>query len=412
MIISRYLNNKIARHTLLLYSAVITNIFLGWAITKLNTQYLSITQFGQYSFFVAVIYFLLSFFTFGLFDSASRLLALQNNERDKRRYFASALIISVFLSIVFIVFVYLFSFFSDLIFKVKIAFLFKQNFLLAGIILFQFFLLLSLRGAGKIKELSFLTFSPRMIYLIFLGFLIYSNIYALQNSIYGLFTGLFISVIIIIIIIRPSFKNIKRISLDIYSETKRYGIHLYLSNILSETLSHADKLLISYFLHADFMAYYGLAYILTFPLAHFSKSLSTTLFSRFANDKYIPNKILKTNFIFIIVSVPIFIFFRKFIITYLFSPKYMPSVELMLPLALAFGFSGLSKPYAHFLMAKGFGKIVRNISITVPVSNIILNIILIPIIGILGAAWSAFFSFALDLVLYWYYYTKKTNQNL
>jgi O-antigen/teichoic acid export membrane protein len=85
----------------------------------------------------------------------------------------------------------------------------------------------------------------------------------------------------------------------------------------------------------------------------------------------------------------------------------MPAVELMFPLALAFGFSGLSKPFTHFLMARGFGKIVRNISIAVPVSNILLNIILIPEFGISGAAWAAFFSFALDLILYWYYYSKK-----
>ena len=87
----------------------------------------------------------------------------------------------------------------------------------------------------------------------------------------------------------------------------------------------------------------------------------------------------------------------------------MPAVELMLPLALAFGFSGLSKPFTHFLMAKGFGKIIRNISILVPVFNILLNIILIPKFGIIGAAWAAFFSYGLDFGFYWYYYNIKSN---
>jgi O-antigen/teichoic acid export membrane protein len=87
----------------------------------------------------------------------------------------------------------------------------------------------------------------------------------------------------------------------------------------------------------------------------------------------------------------------------------MPTVELMLPLALAFGFSGLSKPFTHFLMAKGFGKIVRNISITVPVINILLNLFLIPKFGINGAAWAAFIAYGLDLGLCWYYYNKSKN---
>ena len=91
----------------------------------------------------------------------------------------------------------------------------------------------------------------------------------------------------------------------------------------------------------------------------------------------------------------------------------MPAIELMLPLALAFGFSGLSKPFTHFLMAKGFGEIVRNISVVVPVTNILLNLILIPKFGIIGAAWAAFGAYGLDLSLYWYYYNRKSkNQRI
>lgn len=409
MINSSYLKNKTAHHTLLLYSAVIINIFLGWAITKLNTHFLTIDEFGQYSFFVAAVYFILSFFTFGVFDSNSRLQALQKNETERRQYFAATLIIAVFFSIIFSVFIYLFSFLSDSIFEVKIAFLFKDNFFLIGVLVFQSFLFLTLRGAGKIKELSFMTFGPRLNYLLFLGYLIYSNVFTLNNSIYSLFVGLIIPVVIIIIIIKPTMQNLKYKISDLINETKRFGVHLYLSNILGETLSHADKLLISYFLQADSMAYYGLAYVLTFPLSHFSKSLSTTLFSKFANEDFINPKILKINILFIFTSVILFILLREYIIIYLFSAEYMPAVELMLPLAFAFGFSGLSKPFTHFLMAKGFGKIVRNISITVPVTNVMLNLFLIPKFGIIGAAWAAFFAYGLDLGLNWYYYNKSKN---
>ena len=394
----------------MLYSAVILNIFLGWIIAKLNTNYLSVDEFGQYSFFIAIIYFFLPFFTMGIFESNSRLLALQESENEKRKYLGASFIISIFLTIPFILFLFLFSFVSDNIFEVKIAFLFRQNFLFIGFLLIQSFLLLSLRGAGKINILSLYTFLPRLFYLLLLVYLVFLSTYSLTNTIYYLFAGLIISTFIIIIIIKPSFVNIKRKFIDIYIETKKYGIHLYSSNIMSETLSHSDKILISFFLQSESMAYYGLAYMLTFPLSHFSKSLATTLFSKFANEKSINSKILKTNLIYISVSVVIFILFRKFIILNLFSEKYMPAVEIMLPLALAFGFSGLSKPYTHFLMARGFGKIVRNISIAVPVSNILLNLILIPIYGIKGAAWSAFVSYGLDLGLYWNYYNKKTKK--
>jgi len=412
LINSEYLKNKTARNTFFLYSAVILNIFLGWAIVKLNTYYLTIDEFGQYTFFLAVIYFILPFFTFGIFESSSRLLALNNVEQEKREYFGAAFLSAVIQSIPFIIFLAFFSFFSDSLFKVKIGTILKYNFVLIGFILFQSYLLLSLRGAGKIKILSFLTFSPRLIHLMLLGYLIYINQYTLLNSIYFLFTGLIVTVLTILIIIKPTFKNVRKKLIEIYSETKQYGRHLYFSNIMGETLSHSDKILISYFLQPESMAYYGLAYMLTFPLSHFSKSLATTLFNRFANDDSISSKILKTNLLFITITVFVFILFRKFIIIHLFSEKYMAAVEIMLPLALAFGFSGLSKPFTHFLMAKGFGEIVRNISIAVPVFNIILNLILIPNYGINGAAWAAFFAYGLDLILYWYYYNIKSKNQI
>ena len=45
----------------------------------------------------------------------------------------------------------------------------------------------------------------------------------------------------------------------------------------------------------------------------------------------------------------------------------------MIPLALAFGFSGLSKPFTLFLMAKGHGKAVRNISVVIPIIQLVLK---------------------------------------
>lgn len=411
MEISNYIRNKIVRRTFLLYSSVILNIFLGWVIAKLNTSYLSIDEFGQYTFFIAVIYFLLPFFTFGVFESNSRLLAFQEDKIEKRKYFGVTFISAIILSIPLFLFLLLFALFADNIFKVDIAFLLKQNFYLIGFLILQSFLLLSLRGAGKIKILSLYTFSPRFFYIVLLGFLIFFGNYSLSNTIYSLFAGLIFSTIIILFILKPLFGELKQKFINIYRETKKYGIHLYLSNIMSETLSHADKILISYFLNSESMAYYGLAYMLTFPLSHFSKSLATTLYSKFANENLIHPKIIKSNLLFISITVFVFILFREFIIVNLFSEKYMPAVNLMLPLALAFGFSGLSKPYTHYLMVKGFGKIVRNISITVPVSNILLNLILIPEFGINGAAWAAFFSYGLDLALYWYYYSKEAKGN-
>jgi O-antigen/teichoic acid export membrane protein len=187
---------------------------------------------------------------------------------------------------------------------------------------------------------------------------------------------------------------------------KSYGIHLYLSNIWNEILFHGDKFIISFFLPAQSLAYYYLGYALTFPLSHFSSALATTMFNRFAVQNRIDFRVIRINIFFVAASVCIFIFMRRFIILNLFSAEYLPTVAVMLPLALAFGCSSISKPFALFLMARGAGKTVRNISIVIPTLNIILGLLIIPRYEIMGAAWTLVVVYFCDLILFWLAYRK------
>jgi len=407
-----YINNKTTHNSVILYGAIILNILLGWGIAKLNTHYLSLQEYGQYSFFLVIIYYTQSFFTLGTFESTSRLLALTDDDQKKRQFYGATIISTILLMVPFTLFLFSFSFFSDLLFEVKVSFLYRQNLLFAGLVLLQGFFSAALRGSGDIRFLSLFTFSPRFFYLLILaGIIIFGN-YTLQGSVFALFAGVFVALLLIIVIVKPVFTKMKNRIKDIITEIKQYGIHIFLGNIMHETLVHADKLIISYFLPSEAMGYYGLAYMLTFPLSHFSNSVATTLFNKFASQQKIDKKVIHINFLYIYVSVTIFILLREPIIRYLFSPTYLPTVEPLLPLAIAFGFSGLSKPYTLFLMAKGEGKIVRNISIIIPIVSVILNFILVQIYGINGAAWSAFAAYGLDFLLYYYSYHKSLSNIL
>ena len=122
------------------------------------------------------------------------------------------------------------------------------------------------------------------------------------------------------------------------------------------------------------MAYYALGYMITFPLTNFSLALATTLFKKFSAQDRINRKVFLLNGVFIIVSVLTLILLRKYIIIYLFSEKYIPVIDLIIPLALAFGFSAFSKPFTLYLMARKHGKTIRNISLIVPLIHISLAV--------------------------------------
>jgi O-antigen/teichoic acid export membrane protein len=386
--------------TTIYYAALILNIFMGWLVAKLNTSYLDINEYGRYSFFITVLYFSRSFFGFGVFESGSRLLAVTPEHRARKQLLGTGLIFTGGFVILYSLFFILFSGASDRLFAVRIGDLCSYYAAVTGLILLHSYYVLALRGTGQIRILSLLTISPRIFYLLLLIPLVVWRRFSLIQTLNMFFIGFAISLIAASVYLRPVFKNWLNLFSRFWRDVRSYGIHLYLSNIWTEILFHADKFIISYFLSAQAMAYYGLGYTLTFPLSHFSTSLATTMFNRFAAQTRIGFRVLWVNSVFVTVSVVIFILLRRVIIIHLFSPEYLPTVDIMLPLAMAFGCSGISKPFTLFLMARGESKAIRNISILVPTVHIIIGLLVVPRYGIYGAAWTAFAIYLLDLVLF------------
>jgi O-antigen/teichoic acid export membrane protein len=391
--------NPVWKNTLIYYTALVLNILLGWVLAKINTHYLTVELYGQYSFFLIFLFMSRSFFGFGLYESVSRQLALAGEEHRRRQLTGIALAWSLVFSLVFGITLLILSSFVDRIFEVQIGELLHIYAWFSGIILIHTFLLLALRGYGRIGLMAESTVYPRIFYLVWLLPVILWQSFTIQQTLTAMFAGYAVTVIITIVRMRPVFTDIRVLSRGILAEIRSYGIHLYVGAIWHELLFHTDKLVISFYLDDRSIAYYTLAYMLTFPLSHFSTSLATSLFRKFSQTHIIDRRVLMANFTFVCCSVMIFILFRYQLILGLFSDAYLPSVALITPLAMAFGFSGLSKPFTLFLMARGKGKVIRNISVIVPVIQIILTVSMVPVYGIFGAAWCTFSVYLLDMLL-------------
>jgi len=355
------------RLTISLYLAQIVNLVFGWLIAKLNTSYLSVSEYGQFSFFITVINILYVFFTFGIFESSSRSIAVSNSPQKYRQLLAATIGMAL-ISYLFFTIIFWFShFFIDSLFEVKVGFLIKVFFPLAGVYLFSNMWQMVLRGAGKIHQLVIFLITPRMLYLISLFFLSFTGNYSLKG----------------------------------------FGIHLYWSEIIKVFLYHTDKIFISFFIDAEQLAYYALAYTITFPISFFSTAHSTILYKKFTTSRKISRSTLTINFFWIILSVLIMLLFKKWIILNLFSEKYLQSLNVFSFLAIAFGIAGLSRIFNFFLTAQGAGNAIRNISVSVLLVHLGLNIVLIPRLGIQGAAISILVTYLFDLVISLYYYLKK-----
>jgi O-antigen/teichoic acid export membrane protein len=87
----------------------------------------------------------------------------------------------------------------------------------------------------------------------------------------------------------------------------------------------------------------------------------------------------------------------------------MESLQVFVILAFAFGVGGISKLFNYFLMAKGAGKTIKNISVIALLISLILNIILLPKFGILGAATARLLTHLSDLILLLFFYYRHLN---
>jgi len=112
------------------------------------------------------------------------------------------------------------------------------------------------------------------------------------------------------------------------------------------------------------------------------------------------------NLLYIVFVAFIFIALRKYIIIYLFSEKFAPAIPVLALLTLAAAMNGLSIPYTTFFKAHKEGAKVRNITFTIQVVYFGLNLVLIPALGIIGAALAAIIAFSLDYILYLIQYRK------
>jgi O-antigen/teichoic acid export membrane protein len=393
------------KRTVLLYFAIVLNTLLGYIAVKLNTNLLSVTEFGYYSFFIATLTLSQTFFNLGLFESTSRLLAIEKESSKIRRLYGTLILLTSVLSIIFILFLRIWALISDIIFEIKIGWLLSLLSPLVFVILFQNMLLLTLRGSGEIRKLSWFTFVPRFVYVLTLILLSLTHLFTLKATSLSFLLSILLVDLIFCIWVKPIFKDVRENIIILFSEVKAYGRHLFVANIGSVLIFTIDKFILAYYLDADHIAFYALAFTISAPLAYFSMALSQSKYKEFAHQKRIDPPLLKLNMIAILTFTSLLIIFREFIVLELFSAKFGPSIPVLVILALAFCFVGLASPYTMFFKAQKRGREVRNITLVVSSILLVLSLILVPIAGLIGAAIAVLIAYVIDYLLYlWLYY--------
>ena len=401
------LQNTTARQSGVLFVAQIVNAVLGLGITVANTRLLSVDDFGIFSFVTSTALFIGWFFDFGLFAAGSRLMAVmpESPGRSNERKLAGALVVLTGgVSIVFGVCIVLLSFFIDDIFTSHIGgFLLILSPMMA-LFPFQGMLTMMFRGSNQIGKLAAHTILPRLLFFCAVGVIVLTGELSLLLSLTLYFGTLAVSIVVIVLVSRPSFTDVRDRMRHIVKEIREYGIHIYSGTIVDNLTTGSDKLVISYFLGATQVGYYSVAQTIVLPISMIARAIETSVFKRFASLERIPRKIFIINTLWILALAGTILIGNQWIIRFVFSEKYDTIRTIVPVLVCGMVFNGLNQIYHSYFSARRLGKYMRNISIVTSTLNVAADIILIPIWGLMGAAVADLVTCVLDHGISRYYY--------
>ncbi len=172
--------------------------------------------------------------------------------------------------------------------------------------------------------------------------------------------------------------------------TLRSSTKYALLNYTSATYARADSILVRGFLGNAALGFYGLAYRYLEYFALLPSSLVQIAFPIFAQNKNIGKKHMVALTSLMAIFGAVFALFLAFIapalITTFHGSAYQPAIIVMQVLSLTLLFMFINAPLATFVQSSDLVKKFLPFGVANTVLNVALNIFLIPIWGLTGAA--------------------------
>jgi O-antigen/teichoic acid export membrane protein len=176
----------------------------------------------------------------------------------------------------------------------------------------------------------------------------------------------------------------------------------------------SDRFLIQYFLGTEAVGYYAAIFQLASLISILGMSLNAAWLPwLFENLK---KKDIKTNYFIVklsyllmlgfILAGLLFCLVFSFIAKIILSTEYHPYINIAYPIIMGFSFEGIYLIVSPYMLYAEKTKYNGFIGIIVAILNISLNLILIPFVGISGAAYSTLLSWMSLSVLFFYFSSK------
>ena len=383
------LNNKLATQSIMLLVSTFLSMLFLIGTNFYLTKILDLEQYGNYAFIINMFIFSQIVFNFGFFYSICRLISLEKDDVSIRSYYFAGILIWALLSVAMCVSLSLYSILSDDLRNKHILDIFLSILPLGSVYLFTQFNELVLQGDNRIGLLAVSRFFPRLVFfLLTVSFFFLLPNVNLRTILITYFFSYLVIYIYIICKIQPIRNKSGNSFKKIWSINKEYGFPIYIGSIFAVGASNFVGVLLGV-LSADNtnVGFYNIALQISIPLSMLPNILSTVLYKKFVFLDFINRKILIILF-FLCMSVYLCILiFSKSLILVVFGNRYMTSVPLIKYMCLGALLYGIADFFNKFILSKGCGKKLRNVSLIVGIVVISISYPFIKLWGCYGAAY-------------------------
>ena len=413
---------RMARGTGVFFSGTVVMMLCGFLGRVLLARFFNQSEYGIYSLAVVLIHILVIFTTLGLHEGAPRQIAYYRGRGDEPKV-RGVIVSSLQMAIIASVFVSLALFFTSDIISIKV---FHEPGLSTALKIFSvaipFWVLIQMlsavfRGFDRVEpKVYFMDVLRSGLFILLLVLAILLHLPFLEALFAFSISFIIAGFAFAIYTKRRAPFYMKRasslVSNSIHREMLLFSLPLILVYTLNDVMQYTDTLMIGVFKTAYDVGVYNAAVplaqlvsLIASSMIFIYKPIITGLYSQGAlvDIKQIYQSSTKW-LMFLVFPVFLVIFlFPKPLINLFFGQEYLGAGPALQILALAFLSVPFLGPQGSTLMAMGKNNILMYVAIAGAIANISLNFVLIPIMGILGAAIATLVSWGgvqlIDLIL-------------
>jgi O-antigen/teichoic acid export membrane protein len=410
---------KIAKGTILVFIGTLIALFFTLLSKILIVRYITQSEYGIYSLAIVILNIFVLISTLGLSEGATRQIAFYRGKNDKAKVkgvLLSSIYVSTVASVLFSVILF---FASDFISTTFFHNLTLSHVLKIFSIAIPFFTLIDIltsifRGFNKVGTkvyfqdiLKSILFPALLLVVIYFGF-------SFNGVVFAFVTSILLTAIVFIFYTTKKLPTILKENIRVNASKMKkellfFSIPLLTANMLESVITWTDTLLLGYFMMSDIVGLYNSAFPLASLLATALVSISflylPVMSQLYANGRVQELKkcySILTKWVFSI-TLPIFsilFLFPEVVLRLLFTAQYVGAALALQILSLGFFIHTIFGPNGETILVMGKTRFLMWSMILTVITNIILNLILIPPLGIVGAAIATTFALTMKNILW------------